>query len=185
MAARQPDPTGLLTLERFQAMAEPEDHRLELDEGRLVREPLPATAHGIVVIRLGAALHAWAEANGGMVAGESGFVLRRDPPTVRGPDLSWLAPGRLGYPVPHGFLDGAPELAVEILSPSNTAAEMRRKVGQYLEAGARLVWVIDPRKRTVAVHAPNTPPRTLREADELTGEDLLPGFRIEIARLFG
>ena len=186
MAAREPDPLSLLTLEDFEAMPEPLDERLELDRGVLVREPLPGASHGAIAVRLGAALLAWArEGGGGTVLGETGYVLRRVPPTVRGPDVSWVSAGRTGYGLPDGFFDGAPDLAVEVVSPSNRAGEIRTKVLQYLGAGARQVWVVHPRTRAVVVHTPDGAARTLGAEDVLDAPDLLPGFALPLPRLFG
>ena len=122
----------------------------------------------------------------GVVFGEqTGFILTRNPDTVRAPDIAFLREERIpaeGFGME--YFDGAPDLAVEVLSLSNRPGSMRRKIDQYFAAGTRLVWVIDFRKRTFVVHAPRRTPVTLDESDALDGEDVIPGFHYEIAQLF-
>jgi len=116
---------------------------------------------------------------------QTGFILTRNPDTVRAPDIEFLREERIpaeGFGME--YFDGAPDLAVEVLSPSNRPGSMRRKIDQYFAAGTRLVWVIDFRKRTFVVHAPRRTPVTLDESDALDGEDVIPGFHYEIAQLF-
>src|SRR5207253_10330580 len=128
-------------------------HHYELVDGVLhVSEP-PFAWHGAIQVRLAAALHAHVVPRRlGMVLGESGFVLRRGPDTVRGPDVAFIRAERIPSRAKDGFLEGAPDLVVEIVSPSNTAAEMTRKVKDYFSAGARLVWLVYPRRNLVIVH---------------------------------
>jgi Uma2 family endonuclease len=83
-----------------------------------------------------------------------------------------------------GFLRGAPDLAVEVLSPSDSPGDVQQKVRDYLDAGARLVWTIAPEARTASVYRASSSARLLREADHLDGEDLLPGLSIPLAELF-
>jgi Uma2 family endonuclease len=160
--------------------------RYELVEGFLVSEPLPGTVHGFVSIQLGQliASHAKAHRLGIAVAG-AGFLLARDPDTVRGPDVAFISRERLdpvGFTV--RFFPGAPDLAIEVLSPSNRPGEIHGKVADYLAAGARLVWVVDPQRRRVTVYRSLLAPRTLGEEDALDGEDVLPGFSVRAGDLF-
>ncbi|HUG38851.1 MAG TPA: Uma2 family endonuclease [Longimicrobiales bacterium] len=188
MTTRERNAPDRLTLAEFEALPPPGTERWELSAGLLVREPLPGNAHGAVVANITAALHAWAAGAGGMVVAESGFVLsadeREDGPTVRGPDVAWVAPDRAGYGVPEGFFRGAPDLAVEVVSPSNSAADIQEKVLQYMEAGSRQVWVAYPRTRTLVVHERGASARILGAAQTLEGGDLLPGFSVPVADLF-
>jgi Uma2 family endonuclease len=103
--------------------------------------------------------------------------------TVRSPDVSFVAAGRLPV-VPKGFMRLAPDLAAEVLSPDNTAAEMGARIADYLAAGTRLVWVVDPDRRTVAVYSASAPVRWLGPADALDGGDVVPGFALPVAALF-
>ena len=106
--------------------------------------------------------------------------------TLRAPDVAFVSAGRLpagGIPL-RGFLRLAPDLAVEVLSPDQTAAEMDERMADYLAAGTRLFWVIDPFRRTVAVYSREAPVRWAREGDLLDGGDVVPGFTTPVAELF-
>jgi Uma2 family endonuclease len=99
------------------------------------------------------------------------------PDNVRCPDLSFVAVGRFpGEEPPEGWPELAPDLAVEVLSPLDRARDVFEKVGEYFDAGSRLVWVIDPRKRNAAIFRSVTDVRTIGEADALDGEEVVPGF---------
>jgi len=175
-----------LTLEEFQRMPEEDACLVELVRGRVVREPRPNTRHGQLTIRLGGRIDAYATERGlGITVTESGFVLSVDPPTVRGPDVAFIAT-RDSPPEEDlaGFWPIAPDLAVEIVSPSNRAAEIREKVLEYLASGTRLVWVVDPATRSVAVYRSRADIRLLTEGDALEGGDVLPGFRLAVRELF-
>jgi Uma2 family endonuclease len=108
------------------------------------------------------------------------------PDNVRSPDVSFVAAGRFadGRP-PVGFIAFAPDLAVEVLSPSDRRGDVLEKVGEYLDAGTRLVWVIDPEKRTAAVHRSLTEVRVISETDSLDGEDVVPGFACPLRDVLG
>jgi Uma2 family endonuclease len=105
---------------------------------------------------------------------------------VRSPDVSFVAAGRLpGDRAPAGFIELAPDLAVEILSPDDRRREVLEKVGEFLDAGTRLVWVLDPEQRSAAVYRSLTDVRRLVEGDILDGEDVLPGFACLLGEIFG
>ena len=164
----------------------PDDERRHgLEEGWLVSEPLPSLRHDRVRRTLERILEAHVANHGlGEVFGEAGFVLARNPDTVRGPDLSFVARERL-VGIDYGrFFDGAPDLAIEILSPSNRPGQVRAKVADYLAAGCHLVWVVDPEARTVTTYRSLLSPRVLRADDALDGIDLLPGLTIQVASIF-
>ena len=106
------------------------------------------------------------------------------PATSRMPDVSFVSNARLDQPDLAGMLyNGAPDLAVEILSESNTPAQIAQKIEEYLNAGGRAVWVIDIDAHTLTVHTPNAPPLTLTDADTIDGDDYLPGFSCPVADL--
>ncbi len=172
------------TLEAFVALPEEDEHFLELVEGRIVREPRPQRPHGNVVARLCRILLDYGDAHGGMATADVGFILRRDPPTVRGPDVAYLREDR-GYGEPTGWYEGAPDLAVEVISPSNAAMEIQQKVGEYFDAGARQVWVVYPRTRTVVVHPSASEARLLREGDRIDGGEAFPGLSVPVLDVFG
>jgi Uma2 family endonuclease len=159
--------------------------RHELVAGVIVAEPFPTHHHDRTFRRLLRLIEAFAEAQGtGEVFGEAGYVLARDPDTVRGPDLSFVSRERLTGFDDARFFSGAPDLAVEILSPSNRRGEMHAKVADYLAAGARMVWVVDPKRKSVTTYRTLLAPRRLELQDALNGEDVLPGLVIPLETIF-
>jgi len=164
----------------------PEDsYRHELSVGLLVAEPLPSHRHDRTRRRLERLLEEFVEQRGlGEVFGEACYVLARDPDTVRGPDLSFVTTERLSHFDDARFFSGAPDLAVEILSPSNRPADMHSKIADYLVAGARLVWVVDPERRSVTTYRELLAPRVLQLGESLGGGDVLPGLSIPLDAIF-
>ncbi len=164
-----------------------EEARYELIEGRLVPMSPTGFLHGDVALALAAALRAFVHPRrlGRIVVGEVGFVLRRNPDTVRAADIAFVRRERLpAGDLPRGFFEGAPDLVVEILSPSDRYTDILRKVGEWLEAGAAMVWVVDPEHHGVMVFRPDGTLRLLGESDSLEGEEVLPGFRYPVGELF-
>ncbi len=104
----------------------------------------------------------------------------------RSPDVSFVSKDRLKglKKLPKGFFDGAPDLAVEVISPSNTFEEIHQKIVEYFESGSRLVWVINPDEESVVIYRGSTPDRLLKITDFLEGEEVVAGFRLAIAELF-
>lgn len=162
------------------------DRRVELVHGRIVvREP-PGWQHGEVLVRLSMRLgnhlaqeqqrHGWGSPRGRLASGDPGFTLFRNPDTVRAPDLAYVSRERHSAAMPRGFPDFAPDLAVEIRSPTDRPGALLAKVSDWLEAGSRLVWIIDPGPGTATVYRADGTLRLLGADDALDGEDLLPGF---------
>jgi Uma2 family endonuclease len=121
----------------------------------------------------------------GCVGVESGFILGRNPDTVRSPDVFYVRAERIPTTgIPEGFWEVPPDLAVEVVSPSESAADVRDKVRDYLSAGTQLVWIIYPRSREVMVHTPDGLAKTYSEGDELAGFEVLPNFTCVVASLF-
>jgi len=121
----------------------------------------------------------------GRVSGaETGFQIGRNPDTVRAPDVAWVRTDRVPSGPTPGFFQGSPDLAVEVLSPGDRAGEVLDKVQQWLDAGCRAVWLIDPQRRTVAVYDAGQHQVLRSDTDELIGGDLLPGFRLPLADIF-
>ncbi|MGH7556734.1 MAG: Uma2 family endonuclease [Gemmatimonadota bacterium] len=175
----------LLTIEEFHRL--PDDGwRCELVRGEVVREPPAGYEHGRLANRILHLLTSFVEERGlgEVLASETGFVLFEEPPTVRAPDAAFVAGGRIPSPAPPGYGRLAPDLAVEVVSPSNTVADIHAKVMDYLDAGSRLVWVMDPSTRSVTAYRSRKRIRLLTEGDELDGEDVLPGFRMPLAEVF-
>jgi Uma2 family endonuclease len=164
-----------------------DDYKYELVEGELIRMAPTGGEHGVLTVRLGRLLDEYIEAHDlGIVCGaETGFVLRRTPDTVRAPDVSFVAKERIPTTgVPKTYWPFAPDLAVEVVSPSDRFDEVQTKVAEYLTAGTRLVWVVDPATRTVFVYRSPRNVRALGEEDEIEGEDVVPGFRCPIKQMF-
>ena len=175
----------LLTAEDLWLLAE-SGRRRELIDGELRETMPPGGIHGAIAVALAGALRAWARPGGsGYVGVEAGFVLARDPDRVRGPDVSFVRRDRIpAGGVPEGFWEIAPDLAVEVVSPTETADELRAKVRDFLAAGSSLVWVVYPRTREVIAHRPDGSARTLTSGEPLEAPDVLPGFSCPIAELF-
>jgi Uma2 family endonuclease len=178
--------TSKLTAEQFARLPAYNTNREELIRGTLcVREPGPGGIHGSVDAQIGYLLLAFVMPRRlGLVLHNAGFVFERNPDTVCGPDISFVDASRL--PLPHAppYLDGAPDLAVEIWSPGNKKKGMAEHVALYLRTGSRLVWVVDPKRRTITVHRPAHEPVVLGVDDQLSGGDVLPGFECRVAEVF-
>jgi Uma2 family endonuclease len=174
-----------LTVEEY-ANLPYDDIRTELVRGRVIREPQPAFEHGRLQARIAALLDDHIQKAGlDLVAvGTFGVITSELPATVRGPDAAVIHRSRLTDLHHAGFLRGAPDLAVEIVSPSNRPAEIADKAAEYLATGARAVWVVYPRSRTVAVHTSTQTTAILCVSDTLDGGYILPGLRLSVALLF-
>ena len=123
---------------------------------------------------------------GTVMTGDPGIVLERGPDTVRAPDVAYFTPERLPPETDiTRFLDAVPDLAVEIVSPSNRPSEIREKAEMWTSFGARLVWVVWPETMAVDVYRPEEPVATLTEGDTLTGQDVLPEFSCPVREVFG
>lgn len=157
----------------------------ELVRGVLVvREP-PFTIHGVrsarLIVRMGTFVER--EGLGAVFAQDTGFQIERDPDTVRAPDVAFVARERLAQIREHGYATLAPDLVVEILSPNDRPGEVLDKVGQWLSAGVRLVWVIDAVRRLARVYRADGTESIVGQDDALDGEDVLPGFRCPLAEI--
>lgn len=158
------------------------DKRMELVRGVLLVRELPGFRHGRVTAELFVRLDAHVRASAlGRVYPEVGFKLASDPDTVRGPDIAFIKQDRLPDPEPPGFADFAPDLAVEVLSPGDRPGQVLAKVADWLSAGSRLVWVIDPVRRVARVYRHDGTETVLAESEALDGEDVVPGFSCPLA----
>ncbi|HET9528240.1 MAG TPA: Uma2 family endonuclease [Pyrinomonadaceae bacterium] len=174
--------THLMTAEELANM--PDDGlRHELIKGELLTMPVPMLLHGFVTMNLSVLLYNHIETNNhGLVVGESGFHLETGPDTVLGPDVAFIARDRVGTDK-DCFYPGAPDLAVEVLSSSDRRGKVERKTALWLELGAKSVWNVDPRKRTVEVFHADGTRWLLQETDELA-DDIVPGFRVAVSKIF-
>ena len=162
------------------------DVRRELVDGEVIEMAPVGGVHGRVTNRIALKLTLHVDAHGGgeIVTGDVGFVLLLpgDPERVRAPDVAFVSTGRLPEGrVPQGFIRGAPDLAVEVLSPSDNPVDVQQKVRDYLEARTRLVWVVAPAARTVTVYRPDGSARLVREPEHLDGENVLRGLTISLS----
>jgi Uma2 family endonuclease len=172
--------TGRTTAEELLAMGE---GRRELIRGEVVELSPGGPRHGRVVYRLGLRFEPFVESGdlGTVYVNDTGFLLERDPDLVRAPDLAFVAKGRPEGHDERRYFPFAPDLAVEVVSPSDTFAWVEEKAATWLSHGTRLVWVIEPELRKAFVYRPDRPRETLSEEDELRGEDVLPGLAIRLA----
>jgi Uma2 family endonuclease len=129
--------------------------------------------------------HVKANRLGVVLNSDTGFTIDRDPDTVRAPDVSFVRQQRIGPGgIPIGYWSLAPDVVVEVISPSDTLADVEDKVHDWLAAGTSLVWVINPRRRTVTVYRSPNAATILTEGDRLDGQDVVPGFSCSISELF-
>ena len=163
------------------------DMRYELVKGELYEMPPAGASHGSVAMQIGALLsvHVNAHRLGWTFAAETGFVLGRNPDTVRAPDASFVGRDRLpAGELTAGFLELAPDLAVEVVSPGDREREVRDKVKSWLGAGTRTVWVLYPATHRVTVCQAARGVVTLSSEDTLDGGDVVPGFSCVVGDLF-
>ena len=172
-----------VTLEEYAAL--PKHPRYDLVKGVLVELMVASDAHEETVILSGLAVGNYVYPNrlGKVYGSNRGYVTGPDSPaTSRMPDVSFVSNDRLGRPDVAGMLyDGAPDLAVEILSESNTPTQIAQKIREYLGAGGKAVWVIDIDARTLTVHTVDAAPLVLTDADTVGGGGYLPGFACAVA----
>ena len=157
----------------------------ELVRGRLVvREP-PGTRHGAIAANLAYYLgdHVRRHGLGTVFAQDTGFKITSDPDTVRAPDVAFVARERADRIPGRGYAELAPDLLAEVISPDDRPAEVLAKVADFLAAGARLVWVIDPERMEARVYRQDGSLAVLGEDDALDGEDVLPGFRCKVTQI--
>jgi Uma2 family endonuclease len=174
-----------MTLAEYAAWDESEGAYLsELVRGVVVREPRPGRTHGRVQARIALALGVWARSVDAEIITESGFILSEDPPTLRGPDVAVVLRPRSGEGEPGDWVRGSPDLAVEVLSPSDASTAIQQKTLDYLRAGASLVWIVDPTARTVTVYRADGSARIVRDHETLEGESVLVGFSVALTEWF-
>lgn len=158
----------------------------ELVRGQLiVREP-PGTYHGKIAGRLLVRVGAFVEARelGEVFGQDTGFKIASNPDTVRAPDIAFLGHDRLARVARRGYAAVAPDLVAEILSPDDRPGDVRAKIVEWLNAGVRLAWELDPDKRIACVHRPDGRPSVIGIDGALDGESVLPGFRYELRDLY-
>ena len=175
----------LMTAEEFWLLPETEMRR-SLVRGEVEETMPPGARHGIVASAFDRRLGTWAEQRkAGWVGVESGFILARNPDIVRGPDVYFVRAERIPADgVPEAFWHLAPDLAIEVVSPSESAQDILEKIEDFLAAGTPLVWVAYPTRRIVVAYTADSGAHTYRADDLLTAPDVLPGFSCPVADLF-
>jgi Uma2 family endonuclease len=173
-----------LTLEEFSQL--PDDGvRHEISEGELITIPGPKSLHRRIVRKVFKVIEtALEKSDYGEAIPEAGYVLSNDPVTVRQPDVSVLSTERIQSTAPDDYFEGAPELAVEVVSPSDSAEDLEIKLEQYLQSGAKEVWILYPRTRRLHLFRPGNQLRMLDETQTLDAAELLPGFSVKVADVF-
>jgi Uma2 family endonuclease len=174
------------TVEQFWQLCQQTDKRLELVRGEL-RELAPANdEHGYIAMQIAVVVAQFVKQHqlGYTFAAETGFVLSEEPATVRAPDFAYVSRDRAPERWSRHFARFVPDLVAEVVSPTDTYGEVAQKVQDWLGFGVRMVWVVDPATRTVAVHRGGGTFRVYGEEDTLTGEDVLPGFECKVSEIF-
>lgn len=167
---------------------QPDDgSRYELVKGVLKKMSPAGFEHGICTAEIGSKLNVYVKRHklGYVCGAETGFRISQNPDTVRAPDAAFVCQisiERQG--IVKGYWEGAPDLAVEVISPGDTYAEVAEKVEAWLTAGCRMVWVINPRRETVEVYRPNADFTILRGSDTLDGGDVVEGFQCSVQDIF-
>ena len=158
-------------------------YRYELVKGELLTMPLPGARHAAVTMKLSLLLSNRIYTNNlGILFAETGFRLESDPDTVLGPDISFVAGAEINS-LAQGYYPGSPDFAVEVRSPNDRRAGVERKTALWLSLGAKSVWLVDPKSRTVEVVRSSGERRLFQENDELI-DDTVPGFRVKVSEIF-
>ncbi len=161
--------------------------RMELVKGKVYEMAPAGGRHGYVAVNVTAPLAVHVRTNdlGYVFTAETGFIIRREPDTVRAPDVAFVSRSRMRVDeIPDSFVSLAPDLVVEVVSPGDTRREVREKVEDWLRAGVRLVWIIYPGTRTAMVYRSLDDVTNLTEDDFLDGGDVVPGFSYRIRDFF-
>ena len=175
---------GSITGEELQGMGEMGP--CELIDGRIVPMTPAGGEHGRIELSLAMRLKEFVTARklGWVMTGEVGIYTQRDPDRVRGADVAFVSRERMAGGAPKGFLEEAPDLVAEVMSPTDRWVEVQRKIAEYFATGVDRVWIVEPENRAVSVFVSATESHRLGEEDELVGEGALAGFSLRVARLF-
>ena len=170
----------LVTADELLAMGE---GRRELIYGEVIEMAPAGEEHGYIEIDISHYLYSFVKANrlGRVYPSDTGFLLSTDPDLVRAPDVAFVRRERVVRTAK--YYPGAPDLAVEVVSPGDSYSDVNEKVKMWLEHGTKEVWVVDPRRQTVQVCKQGSDV-TLKRGDEIDGGDLLPGFRLPLGNIF-
>lgn len=160
--------------------------RSELVKGEIIQMAPTGFMHGRVEHRIARALDVFLREHkiGEIISGEVGVYIRRNPDTVRAPDVAFISNERIAKVKSKSYLDTAPELVVEVLSPDDAWSDLMEKLDEYFSIDVKLVWVADPRQRQVYVYRSATEVQRFTANEMLTGGDVLPDFNVLVADLF-
>lgn len=169
-----------------QLLEAPDLERCELVRGELIMISPAGSEHGRIVVNVTLPLGNFVKQRklGVVYGAETGFLISRDPDTVRAPDVGFVRAERVPAGPTRGFFQGPPDLAVEVLSPDDRAGRVLAKVHDWLAAGCRAVWVVDPEAHTVSVYRNRAEMVVWTVSDELTGDDVVPEFRLPVGEIF-
>jgi len=169
-----------------QLLQMPAVEHCELVRGELLRKSPTGLEHGRVANRIGVRLGVYVEGHqlGIVTSAEAGFQIAHNPDSVRAADVAFISAARVPKNPITGFFDGPPDLAVEVLSPNDRAGEVLAKIQELLQAGCRMVWMVDPATQTVTVYHGYRSAQILTKEDAISGDELLPGFSMPVAELF-
>lgn len=172
---------GPVTADELLAMSE---GCRELVRGEVIEMTPAGETHGDVEFNILLALGHFVKRHklGKVYPGDTGFLLESDPDTVRAPDVAFVRRDRLVRT--RKYFPGAPDLAVEVISPNDTPSELADRADMWLAHGTQEVWVVDPSRRTLKVHRAGQATRILTEQDDLSGGDLVPGFNLAVGEIF-
>lgn len=176
----------LVTAGELRRLPEPPDgSRYELFEGELIEMAPAGGRHGACCAAVSSILHRYAKqrSTGHVVSNDTGVFTEKDPDTVLAPDLAYWSRARLSE-MPEGFVEIPPDLAVEVVSPGDSQSYVHRKVLHYLDHAVSLVWVVDPKTRTLTTYRSRHDVSILGEAEEIAGGDVLPGFSCRVREFF-
>jgi Uma2 family endonuclease len=174
----------LLTADELEQMPDDDSVQTELDEGELITMPPAGGDHGYIGWGISSELGYFVKKHklGRLYIADTGFRLGRD--TVRAPDVAFVRKERIQAIHSQGFMKGAPDLAVEVFSPTGSSRQLKRKVKQYLAAGSHTVWIFYPKRKQVDVYEASGVIRTVSGNEMLEAPELLPGFSVKVAELF-
>jgi Uma2 family endonuclease len=181
--------TQLMTAEEFYDFCHRPENRersFELDRGRVVEMSRPGERHGCTCANVSRILgnYTFQERQGYVCGNDTGVIWERDPDSVKGPDVIYYSETRQFRDLNPKYSEEPPRLAVEVLSPTDRPNKVNRRISEFLKLRVAQVWLLDPEDMTLAIHRPNALPEILEAHQELTVEDLLPGFRCKVVTFF-
>lgn len=175
---------GLVTAQ--EALEQAREGRWELVRGEILEMPPPGWEHSIRSASLIEYLRTHVRVNrlGHILSNDPGFLVARNPDSVRAPDIAFIAQEKVPEPLPKGWITVVPDLVVEVISPNDRWNKVQEKIAEWLRFGVRLIWVVDPESRSISVYGPDQPLQVLTEQDTLGGEEIVPGFSVPVREIF-